>query len=148
MSPNYSGPPFDRAAWFAKHTPEETREIIAKVINALKEDGVELFGATGYCWGGKLSIIRFYYPFELDVSMPWPLGRFTFDLAFENTIKAAATSHPSLLKIPEDLEVGTSFSFVGTDADSDLTEISLIFQSTSSNQLVHSGRPVPLRSPS
>ncbi|KAL0066792.1 hypothetical protein AAF712_006190 [Marasmius tenuissimus] len=88
LSPGYSGPPFDRASWFAKHTVEETREIMAKVIDALKADGVEVFGATGYCWG----------------------GRATFDLAFENTIKVSAVSHPSLLKIPEDLEKYLSVS--------------------------------------
>ncbi|KAJ8090201.1 hypothetical protein PM082_018791 [Marasmius tenuissimus] len=61
---------------------------MAKVIDALKADGVEVFGATGYCWG----------------------GRATFDLAFENTIKVSAVSHPSLLKIPEDLEKYLSVS--------------------------------------
>ena len=33
------------------------------------------------------------------------IGRYTFDLAFENVIKVAVVSHPSLLKVPEDLEV-------------------------------------------
>ncbi|KAL0568759.1 hypothetical protein V5O48_013222 [Marasmius crinis-equi] len=80
---NYSGP-WDRAKWFERHVNnlEPTRETIKKVVDALKAEGVEVFGATGYCYG----------------------GRCTFDLAFENTIKVAATSHPSLLKIPEDLE--------------------------------------------
>jgi len=32
------------------------------------------------------------------------LGRYTFDLAFENIIKVAVISHPSQLKVPEDLE--------------------------------------------
>jgi hypothetical protein len=33
-------------------------------------------------------------------------GRYAFDLAFDNVIKVAAVAHPSLLKVPEDLEVG------------------------------------------
>jgi len=37
--------------------------------------------------------------------MPSP-GRYTFDLAFDKVIKVAAVAHPSLLKVPEDLEVG------------------------------------------
>jgi len=39
--------------------------------------------------------------------MPSP-GRYTFDLAFDKVIKVAAVAHPSLLKVPEDLEVGHS----------------------------------------
>ena len=31
-------------------------------------------------------------------------GRYVFDLAFDGVIKAAAVAHPSLLKIPEDIE--------------------------------------------
>ncbi|KAL0568034.1 hypothetical protein V5O48_013955 [Marasmius crinis-equi] len=82
MSPNYSGPPFDRATWFAKHGPPVAAEAVKNVIKALKAAGVEAFGATGYCYG----------------------ARFVFNLAFENSIKASAVSHPSLLKVPDDLE--------------------------------------------
>jgi hypothetical protein len=32
-------------------------------------------------------------------------GRYVFNLAFENAIAAAVVSHPSLLKIPADLQV-------------------------------------------
>jgi hypothetical protein len=32
-------------------------------------------------------------------------GRYTFDLAFDNIIQCAVVSHPSLLNLPEDLEV-------------------------------------------
>ena len=31
-------------------------------------------------------------------------GRYVFDLAFENIIKVGVASHPSLLKVPDDLE--------------------------------------------
>ena len=32
-------------------------------------------------------------------------ARYVFDLAFENIIKVAVVSHPSLLQVPVDLEV-------------------------------------------
>jgi hypothetical protein len=32
------------------------------------------------------------------------LGRYVFDLAFDNVIQVAATSHPSQLKVPDDLQ--------------------------------------------
>ncbi|KAG7087237.1 hypothetical protein E1B28_013217 [Marasmius oreades] len=81
QSPNYSGPPFNREAWFGDHMPR-TRPAIDKVIEGLKAEGVTVFAATGYCWG----------------------ARYTFDLAFDHIIKVAVVAHPSLLKIPEDLE--------------------------------------------
>ncbi|KAG1839669.1 dienelactone hydrolase [Suillus subluteus] len=73
---------FNREAWLAKHGNEQTRPSLDKVIAVLKEEGVTKFGATGYCFG----------------------GRYTFDLAFDNTIQCSVVSHPSLLKVPNDLE--------------------------------------------
>jgi len=73
---------FDLQAWFVNHGTDKTRPTLDKVIDALKADGVTGFGATGYCFG----------------------GRYVFDLAFENILKASVVSHPSLLKVPEDLE--------------------------------------------
>ncbi|KAG2063789.1 alpha/beta-hydrolase [Suillus decipiens] len=73
---------FDLRAWFANHGNQQTRPPLDKVIAMLKEEGVTKFGATGYCFG----------------------GRYTFDLAFENIIQCSVVSHPSLLKIPDDLE--------------------------------------------
>ncbi|KAF8876791.1 dienelactone hydrolase endo-1,3,1,4-beta-D-glucanase [Gymnopilus junonius] len=64
------------------HGAAQTRPTLDKVINALKEQGVTIFGATGYCFG----------------------GRYVFDLAFENIIKAGVVAHPSLLQVPADLE--------------------------------------------
>ncbi|KAK7027270.1 hypothetical protein VNI00_015359 [Paramarasmius palmivorus] len=72
----------DIVLWLSRHTQEQTRPILDKVINALKEQGTKEFGATGYCFG----------------------GRYVFDLAIDNVIKAGAASHPSLLQIPADLE--------------------------------------------
>ncbi|KAF5316757.1 hypothetical protein D9619_006548 [Psilocybe cf. subviscida] len=75
------GSEFDIMKWFPGHGNDQTRPPIDNVINALKKQGVTAFGATGYCFG----------------------GRYVFNLAFENIIKAGVVSHPSLLKIPDDL---------------------------------------------
>ena len=88
------GKSFDLMKWFGNHTPAHTRPPLDKVINALKEQGISEFGATGYCLG----------------------GRYVFDLAFENIIKVAVVSHPSLLKIPADLEVGAHLYFLLIDS--------------------------------
>jgi dienelactone hydrolase len=77
-----NSPSFDFKGWLSKHSAEQTRPPLDKVIAALKEEGVTKFGATGYCFG----------------------GRYTFDLAFENVIQCAVVSHPSFLKVPDDLE--------------------------------------------
>ncbi|KAH7885747.1 Alpha/Beta hydrolase protein [Phlebopus sp. FC_14] len=77
-----NGGNFDLWGWLKNHGAEQTRPALDKVIAALKEEGVTTFGATGYCFG----------------------GRYTFDLAFDNIIKVAVVAHPSLLKVPEDLE--------------------------------------------
>jgi len=69
-------------AWFPKHQSEQVRKPLDAVIAALKADGVTRFGATGYCFG----------------------ARYVFDLAFEDVIYVAVIAHPSLLKIPDDLE--------------------------------------------
>ncbi|TRM64789.1 dienelactone hydrolase [Schizophyllum amplum] len=73
---------FDLMAWFGNHTNEQTRAPLDKVIAGLKEQGVTTFGATGYCLG----------------------GRYVFDLAFDNVIKAGVVAHPSLLEMPADGE--------------------------------------------
>ncbi|KAF9443244.1 dienelactone hydrolase endo-1,3,1,4-beta-D-glucanase [Macrolepiota fuliginosa MF-IS2] len=76
------GSNFDIMKWLPNHGQEQTRPTLNKVIEGLKAQGVKEFGATGYCFG----------------------GRYVFDLAFDGVIKAAATSHPSLLQVPADLE--------------------------------------------
>ena len=77
------GATFDLPAWLAKHPIDEVDERIRAVISALKAEGVTKFAALGYCYG----------------------GRTCFDLAFTNDIQVVAVAHPSLLKIPDDLEV-------------------------------------------
>ncbi|KAF8900269.1 hypothetical protein CPB84DRAFT_1847331 [Gymnopilus junonius] len=76
-------PDFDLGKWFTNHSQEQTRPPLDKVINALKEQGVTTFGATGYCFS---------------------TARYVFDLTFENTNKASVVAHSSLLKVPDDLE--------------------------------------------
>jgi len=83
------GSTFDRQAWFAKHMgpkkdPNDPtiEEMLDSVMEALKAEGVTRFGTTGYCFG----------------------GRFVFDLAFKGATHVSVTAHPSLLKVPEDLE--------------------------------------------
>lgn len=41
----------------------------------------------------------------LTINSDLKIGRYVFDLAFENVIKVAAVSHPSLLQGATDLEV-------------------------------------------
>lgn len=77
-----NSPSFDFMGWLANHGADQTRPPLDKVIAALKAEGITKFGATGYCFG----------------------GRYVFDLAFENIIQCAVVSHPSLLKVPADLE--------------------------------------------
>ncbi|TDL26717.1 alpha/beta-hydrolase [Rickenella mellea] len=82
VPPDFLGSNFDLNSWLGKHGADKTRPPLDKVVNALKEKGITTFGATGYCFG----------------------GRYVFDLAFDNVIKVAVVSHPSLLQVPEDLE--------------------------------------------
>ncbi|KAK7462815.1 hypothetical protein VKT23_007394 [Stygiomarasmius scandens] len=83
--PNHN---FNLVEWVGKHNQRVVRPLIDKVITALKEEGVTQFAATGYCFG----------------------GRYCFDLALDNIIQVTIVSHPSLLKIPEDLERYASIS--------------------------------------
>ena len=75
------------------------------MVEALKVQGVKEFAATGYCFGGTYFISTDDEQCRIPIDdSPW-LGRYTFDLAFDNIIKVAAVSHPSLLSVPKDLEV-------------------------------------------
>lgn len=69
--------------WRPKHTPDIARPFVDRTVEGLKRQGVTSFAAVGYCYGGRI----------------------VFDLAFDNVIKVAAAAHPSLLKVPEHLEV-------------------------------------------
>ena len=80
-------------------------------MEALKGEGVNDLGATGYCFGGMFWFLNFVLTTKdiNQLGFVW-LGRYAFDLAFNKVIKVAVASHPSLLKIPDDLEV-SSFCF-------------------------------------
>jgi hypothetical protein len=94
---------FNWQAWFQKHTPAQTSPPLDKVIKALEEQGVVAIGATGYCFGGACTAHRCSQNNNLDHEL-LP-GRYVFHLAFDNKIKVAVVSHPTLLEIPGDLEV-------------------------------------------
>jgi hypothetical protein len=101
----FQGSDFKLQEWLPKHTPEHTGKRVRKVIDGLKEKGVVIYGATGYCYGGMLpkSAVVLLCDTTL-MSPPLCTARLVFDLAFDNVIHAAVVSHPSLLK-PEDLDV-------------------------------------------
>jgi len=70
------GSSFDIKKWLPNHSPEHTGKRLRKVIDGLKEQGITLFGATGYCYGARL----------------------VFDFVFEGLIHVAVVSHPSRLQ--------------------------------------------------
>ncbi|KAI1793482.1 alpha/beta-hydrolase [Ganoderma leucocontextum] len=76
------GVTFDIGAWIGRHPPTRANVIVHAVIDALKAEGVTKFGSLGYCYGGRLC----------------------FDLAFTGDVHVVATSHPSLLQAPADLQ--------------------------------------------
>lgn len=47
------GSTFDIMKWLPNHDEAKTRPTLDKVIIALKEQGLTVFGATGYCFGGE-----------------------------------------------------------------------------------------------
>lgn len=73
---------FDLMKWLSTHSQKETRPPLDGLIAGLKAQGVTSFAATGYCFG----------------------ARYVVDLLLDSVIKVAIVAHPSLLKIPEDLE--------------------------------------------
>jgi dienelactone hydrolase len=77
------GSNFDIGAWFGRNGIDYSEPRARQVLAALKESGFTKIGVTGYCYGARSG----------------------FNLAFENAISALAVSHPSLLKIPDDIEV-------------------------------------------
>lgn len=74
---------FDFPAWLSKNGPDFSEPRVRKVLAALRESGVTKIGLVGYCYGGRSG----------------------FNLAFENAITVLAVSHPSLIKVPDDIEV-------------------------------------------
>ncbi|KAF8524577.1 dienelactone hydrolase [Hysterangium stoloniferum] len=93
---------FDLPAWIGKHPAEVTRPLLDPVIAALKERGIKEFGATGYCFGGKKKPLPDNH--SMLTKYTKHQGKYVFNLAQEGTIKVGVVSHPSLLKMPDDLE--------------------------------------------
>ncbi|KAI0331665.1 alpha/beta-hydrolase [Cubamyces sp. BRFM 1775] len=73
---------FDIAAWLGRHTPETWQPVVDGVVSALQAEGVTWIATTGYCFGAKPA----WY------------------LALKGSSKVTVVTHPSLLRIPEDLE--------------------------------------------
>ena len=89
---------FDFKSWIEKHDERTTRPLVDAVIAELKNRGINEFGATGYCFGGKSRHAIIFSSSE-DLT-----GKYVFNLAQDNVIKVGAVSHPSLLQMPGDLE--------------------------------------------
>jgi len=68
--------------WLSRHPDEVARPPLDTFIGGLRERGITVLGATGYCLG----------------------GRYVFDLAFDHIIKASVIAHPSRLEVPADFE--------------------------------------------
>ena len=73
----------DRAAWIARHGPDSWKPAVDAVVAALAADGVTWVGTSGYCFGAPPA----WY------------------LALKGLSHATAVSHPSRLRVPEDLQV-------------------------------------------
>ena len=82
------GSEWDFMAWLGKHSGETVLPALDKVIPALKTSGITTLAALGFCYGARPA----------------------FDLAFVNTVSVVVVSHPSLLKVPDDMEVRACLS--------------------------------------
>ena len=78
---------FDVATWFGSNGPNVTEPRARKVLDALKSSGITKIGVLGYCYGARIG----------------------FDFAFEGLIDVVVVAHPSLLSVPEDIEVSGFF---------------------------------------
>lgn len=76
------GVTFDLGAWFGRNGIDFSEPRVRTVLAALREQGVTRIAVTGYCYGARSG----------------------FNLAFEKAIDVLAVSHPSLLKVPEDIQ--------------------------------------------
>ena len=72
----------DVHGWMARHTPETWKPNVDAVVAALKADGVTWLGTSAYCFGAPGA----WY------------------LALKGESKVTVVSHPSRLRIPEDLQ--------------------------------------------
>ncbi|KAI0079092.1 alpha/beta-hydrolase [Panus rudis PR-1116 ss-1] len=79
---DFNSPTFNRELWFSKHGRDSWIPVVDKVVEALKAQGVTRIGTTGYCFGAPPA----------------------FYLALKNESHVTVVTHPSLLKVPEDIE--------------------------------------------
>jgi dienelactone hydrolase len=70
------------------HGEEVTHKILDPFVAKLKEDGITSFAALGYCFG----------------------ARYVFNLSFANSITVGVVNHPSLLRVPDDLNTLSQLS--------------------------------------
>ncbi|CCM02588.1 uncharacterized protein FIBRA_04691 [Fibroporia radiculosa] len=84
------GGKLDIPAWLARHGQETVKPILENVMAALRDSGVERFAAIGFCFGARPAI----------------------DLAFSNNISVCIVSHPSLWKMPDDMEASEIGSYM------------------------------------
>eukprot|EP00878_Enallax_costatus_P001193 GHUV01001335.1.p1 GENE.GHUV01001335.1~~GHUV01001335.1.p1 ORF type:complete len:290 (+),score=53.73 GHUV01001335.1:1193-2062(+) len=72
------------AAWFPRHPVSHAVEVVTAVAGTLRaEHGVKNVGVQGYCYGGKVCALMAAKP---------------------DVVNAVCAAHPSILKVPEDIE--------------------------------------------
>lgn len=74
---------FNREGWLSRHGEDSWKSAVDAVVGALQAEGVTWFGTTGYCFGAPPA----WY------------------LAFKGVGKVTVVSHPSRLRVPQDLQV-------------------------------------------
>lgn len=80
---NLNDPNWDRQSWLAKHDGESWKDAIAKVVPAIKAQGVTRIGTVGYCFGAPPALL----------------------LGIKNEAHVTVLTHPSRLEVPQDFEV-------------------------------------------
>ncbi|KAI0795811.1 alpha/beta-hydrolase [Abortiporus biennis] len=77
------GSTYDFFTWLKRHLPPSTKhDIVQKVIDGLKAEGVKRFATTGYCFGARIG----------------------FDFALKGETHVTTVSHPTLIENLELLE--------------------------------------------
>ncbi|XP_051193973.1 endo-1,3;1,4-beta-D-glucanase [Lolium perenne] len=85
----------DVHVWIKEHTTDKGFEEAKPVIDVLKEQGVSVVGAAGYCWGAKV----------------------VAELAKANEIQAAVMLHPSFITDDDIKEVKCPIAILGAETD-------------------------------
>ncbi|KAL0571978.1 hypothetical protein V5O48_009980 [Marasmius crinis-equi] len=96
-------PNFNLTEWLPTHGVDATLPPTRAVLGALREKGFSKVGVTGYCFGGLYTTL----------------------LSQTNEVEVAVMSHPSLLTIPDDIDVIIANSSVPVEIHS--AELDTIF---------------------